>query len=160
MITHKTAKRLQKERETKSILTFSVLFVIIEAGTYLWFGFTDILKISTVFYLIPVFLLGYAAKKTRITEFFKPREFLGTVINIDVYIAKTSRVKGKPSYVMNEHTEAEILIERDGKPKSKVIPYSPLTEHLREGDRVAFLRFIDQPIVIKAVNMHLFRFEE
>lgn len=160
MISHKAAKQIQKERETKAILSFAVSAVVIGAAAYLWFAFTDILSISSVFYLVPIAALAFAIKKTRITEFFKPREFAGKVVDVDVYIVKTARVKGKPSYVMNEYPEAEILIEKDGKPKSKVLPHCPLTEHLREGDEVAFLRFIDQPIVISSVNMHLLKFEE
>ena len=73
MLTLKEAKKLQKEREGKSVLFFLISFVLIGIVTFLLLEYTTLFELSSIFYLIPIGLLALAVKKTRIYLFLTPR---------------------------------------------------------------------------------------
>lgn len=150
MLTLKKARRIQRAEESKIIIKFLVFAVIIGIGSFVLFRYTNLLSINSVFYLIPIALLLLAGKYTEIFKFFSKREFIGTVVKIDIYPVKEQKVKGAKGYTnFNHYLEAEILVRNEkGQIYSRILPNGDITSRLSEGDNVAFLRFIDEPVVI------------
>ncbi len=150
MLTLKKARRIQRAEESKIIIKFLVFAVIIGIGSFVLFRYTDILSINSVFYLIPVALLLIAGRYTGIFQFFSKREFIGTVVKIDIYPVKEQKVKGAKGYTnFNHYLEAEILVRNEkGQIYSRILPNGDITSRLSEGDKIAFLRFIYEPVVI------------
>ena len=150
MLTPKEARKIQKERESKAIITFVISLALVLLATYILLEYTNAFEISTVFYLIPIGLFGFTVKKTQIYLFLTPKEFTGKVVYNNVYIVKSQRVKGERSYMQRESLEMEIIIENDEKSKRITIPASyPVAAHISDGVTVSLLRFIYQPIIIE-----------
>ena len=150
MLTLKEARKLQKERENKAIFTFLFCFAFIGVGSFLLFYLTDILNISTVFYLIPIILLGLAIKKTRIYLFLTKKEFTGKVVRVDVYPVKTGSIRGEHTYEVRqgEQLEQEIFIEGDRLRTCKIPAYIKVAPMIGVGTEICLLRFIDEPILM------------
>ncbi len=150
MLTLKEARKLQKERESKAVLWFVFSLALVGIATYVLLEFTNVFEISTVFYLIPVALIAFAIKKTRIYLFLTAQEFVGKVIYLNVYVTRDQRIKGRITYTTVDNLEVEMIIENDeGKSKSLQIPSSPATYNIAEGTELALLRFIDTPIILE-----------
>ncbi len=150
MLTIKEARKIQKERESKAILTFVFSLVFVALATYILLEYTNAFEISTAFYLIPIGIFGFSIKKTRIYLFFTKKEFTGKVVYNNVYVVKSQRVKGERSYMQYEGLEMEIIVQDDSKSKRITIPASfPVAAHISDGVTVSLLRFIDQPIIIE-----------
>ena len=150
-MTLKEARAIQKERETKAILTFLASIAFIALGSFLLFYLTDVLSISTAFYLIPIALFGLAVKKTKIYKFFEPREFTGKIVRMDVYPVKVGKIRGDDTYEQSwgEALEVALIIDNGDKSKSVEVIASKATWYLAEGKKVALLRFIYYPIIIE-----------
>lgn len=152
-MTLKEARAIQKERETKAILSFLASVAFIALGTFLLFYFTDVLSISTAFYLIPIALFGLAIKKTKIYKFFEPREFVGNIVRMDVYPVRVGTMKGDDRYEYrmstSEALEVALIIDNGDKSKSVAVIASKATWYLAEGKKVAVLRFIYYPIIVE-----------
>ena len=150
-MTLKEARAIQKERETKAILTFLALVAFISLGSFLLFYCTDALALSSIFYLVPVVLLGFAIKKTKIYKFLQPREFVGKIVRMDVYPVKVGKIKGDDTYeqTWGESLEVYLIVDNEKKSKSVAVLASKATWYLAEGKKVALLRFIYYPIIIE-----------
>lgn len=149
MLTLKEARKLQKERENKAIFTFLFCFAFIGVGSFLLFYLTDILQTSTAFYLIPIVLFGLTIKKTKIYLFFTKKEFVGTVVRVDVYPVKTGSIKGEHTYEtrQGEQLEQEIFIEGERLRTCRIPAYIPVAPMIGVGTKLCLLRFIDEPIL-------------
>ena len=147
----KEARKLQKERESKSIIFFLISIAVIGIITFILLEYTTIFELSSVFYLIPIFLFGYAIKKTRVYMFLKAREFTGKVIRLDVYPVKVGKMHGDDSYEYRMSTrdalEIALIIDNGKKSKSLELLVSPLTAKIGEDTTLTLLRFIDEPII-------------
>ena len=149
MLTLKEARKIQKERESKAILTFIVSIAFVLLATYILLEYTNAFEISTVFYLIPIGIFAFSVKKTRIYLFLTSKEFSGTVVYNNVYVVKSQRVKGERSYMQHEGLEMEIIVENKDRSKRITIPASlPVASKISDGTKLSLLRFIDQPIII------------
>lgn len=150
MLTLNEARKLQKEREGKAIGLFLAIVIASLLLTYILMEYTTIFELSSVFYLIPAVLIGFAVKKTQVYRLLTQKEFVGKVVYMNVYEVREQRVKGEKSYMMVHGLEAEIIIESEsGKSKSLQLPAGPGDNLISEGMTLALLRFIDQPIIIK-----------
>lgn len=149
-MTLKEARKIQKERETKAILSFLASVAFIALGTFLLFFLTDVLALSSIFYLLPVALLALAVKKTQIYKFFQPKEFAGKILRMDVYPVKVGKIKGDDTYeqTWGETLEVYIIVDNGKKSKSCAVLAGKGTWHLAEGKTVALMRFIYYPIII------------
>ncbi len=153
MLTLDEARAMQKSRQKKSPLKFFVLAVLIASGSVFVFLCTDIIALSSVFYLLPLPFLLLAVKLSEITRLFAPKEFQGEVVSVRVYIMGASKTKGAgrghgPN--TKSHYEAELLLkDKKGKALFKTFWNGDVTSHLRPGDEIAVLRFIDEPILIR-----------
>lgn len=145
------AKIKQKERERKAIISFSLSLLFIAIGSFLLFYFTEILTISSIFYLFPVALIALALKKTRIYKFLEPREFVGNVVRMDVYPVKVGKIHGDDTYeqTWGETLEVSLIVDDGRKTKSVAVYAAKETWYLAEGKKVAILRFIYYPIIIE-----------
>ncbi len=154
MLTLKEARAMQKERETKAILSFIASILFIALGSFLLFYFTDILEISSIFYLIPIGLAALAVKQTKIYNFFAAKEFTGKVVRMDIYPVKVGKIRGERLYQQNWGEALEIyLIVDDGKrSKTATLYASKDTAPLSVGDTVAILRFVYFPVMIEDVK--------
>ncbi len=150
---YKEAKRLQKEKETQIIIKFIAYLAIIATITFLLFRFTNIFNRSAS-YLIPIIALFRSIKKTQIYMFLTPREFIGEIINIDVYMVQNQVVKGSDEpYKTQNGFEAEIIIKKGNRLKSIKMPHGRFSANAQIGDKVVVLRFIDKPLMLeKAPN--------
>ena len=144
------ARRLQKEIQSKVLLKFfgfSVVFGVLSLLLVHYSGLTE--RIPTL-YILPLIAIFFVGRKTHIGKMFSPKEFIGEVIDIDIYGVTSQRVKGERSYIRKYGLEAEIIIcNKNGKKFTKTLPNGDITERLCLGDQIAFLRFIEEPIVIK-----------
>ena len=154
MLTLKEAREIQKSREQKAIISFIASVVFISLGSFLLFYFTDILELSTIFYLIPIGMIGFAVKKTEIYKLFSAKEFTGKVVRMDVYPVKVGKIRGERLYQQNWGEALEIyLIVDDGKRSKTATLYAGKdTALLSVGDTVALLRFIYMPVMIEDVK--------
>ncbi len=154
MLTLNEARSIQKEREKKAIISFTASILLIALGTFLLFYFTDVLELSTAFYLIPIGMIGFAVKKTEIYKLFSAKEFTGKVVRMDVYPVKVGKIRGERLYQQNWGEALEIyLIVDDGKrSKTATLYASKDTAPLSVGDTVALLRFIYTPVMIEDVK--------
>ncbi len=145
------AKIKQKERERKAIISFSLSLLFIAIGSFLLFYFTEILTISSIFYLFPVALIALAVKKTRIYKFLEPKEFIGNVVRMDVYPVKVGKIHGDDTYeqTWGEALEVSLIVDNGRKTKSVAVYAAKETWYLAEGKKVAVLRFIYYPIIIE-----------
>lgn len=152
-MTLKEARKIQKERETKAILTFLASVAFIALGTFLLFYLTDVLALSSIFYLLPVALLALAVKKTKIYKFSEPKEFVGNIVRMDVYPVKVGNMKGDDAYEYrlstSETLEVYLIVENGKKSRSAAVLAGKGTWHLAEGKKVALMRFIYYPIIIE-----------
>lgn len=150
-MTLKEARRIQKERETKAILSFLASVAFIALGTFLLFFLTDVLALSSMFYLLPVALLALAVKKTKIYKLSEPKEFVGNIVRMDVYPVKVGKIKGDDTYeqTWGESLEVYIIVDNGKKSRSSAVLAGKGTRHLAEGKRVALMRFIYYPIIIE-----------
>ena len=151
MLTLKEAQKIQKERESKALISFVLSIALVLMSCYVILEYTSLFSLSSLFYLIPIGLLLLAVKKTRIHLFLTPKEFIGDVVYLNVYEVQSQRVKGERSYMTQNYLEVDLIVERkDGKSKNIQLPASPLTNEIAVGTRLALLRFIHQPIIIDA----------
>lgn len=150
-MTLKEARALQRERETKAILSFLASVAFIALGSFLLFYFTDVLSISSIFYLIPIGLLGIAVKKTKIYKFLEPKEFAGKIARMDVYPVKVGKIRGDDVYeqTWGESLEVALIVDDGKKSRSVAVLAGKETWHLAEGKKVTILRFIYYPIIIE-----------
>jgi len=150
-MTLKEAREKQKERERKAIYSFLASIAFIGVGSFLLFYLTDILSISSIFYLIPIGLFALAVKKTKIHKFLEPKEFVGKIVKMDVYPVKVGKIRGDDTYEQNwgESLEVELIVDNGDKTKMVAVLASKATWHLAEGKKVAILRFIYYPIIIE-----------
>lgn len=148
------AKKLQKEREKRSIGWFILSVALNALITFLLFKFTTLFSISSAFYLIPIGLLALTVKKTKVYLFLTAKEFRGKVVRLDVYPVKTGNIKGEHTYETSqgEALEVAMYIDNGKTAKLKEMYASPLTYKISVGTELALLRFIDQPIIIEAKN--------
>ena len=152
-MTLKQAQAIQREKETQVIIKLIGFSSIVLVASFLLLYYTKMLEISSIFYLIPFAMEGIVIKKTGASTFFTPRIFVGKVIKIDIYGVSEARVKGAgkghgSNY--NRFLEAELIARNEkGKTVLRKLYNGDITARLSEGDEIAFLRFIDEPIVIK-----------
>lgn len=148
------AKKIQKEREKRSIGWFILSVALTALITFLLFKFTTLFSISSAFYLIPIGLLALTVKKTKVYLFLTAKEFRGKVVRLDVYPVKTGNIKGEHTYETSqgEALEVAMYIDNGKTAKLKEMYASPLTYKISVGTELALLRFIDQPIIIEAKN--------
>ena len=145
------AKKLQKERERKSVIGFCLSILFIAFGTFMLLEFTPVFEISSGFYLIPIGLLALAVKNTKIYLFLTAREFSGKVVRLDVYPVKTGNIKGEHTYETRQGEALEVAIYIDNGKRTKLIEMlaTPITYQIFVGSSLTLLRFIDQPIIIE-----------
>lgn len=156
MLTLKEARKLRNEREIQAILKFLISAVFIAILFILLFVYTNILSINSVFYLLPVPFLFIFGKICGMQNFFAPKEFIGEVRNIHVYRITERVSKGVGTGHGGSggtHFEAELLlVDKKGKTMIKTFWYGDTVSRLKEGDEIAILRFVDEPIFIRHLS--------
>lgn len=156
MLRLKEARKIQKERESKAITGFVISIALIGLLAYVLLEFTEIFELSSVFYLIPAVLFGFAVKKTRIYLFFTAREFTGKVIRMDVYNVKVGKMHGDDTYEYRMSTrdalEVSLILDNGKKTKALELLASPVTAGIAEGTTLTVLRFIDTPIIVTELS--------
>lgn len=145
------AKKMQKERERKSLIFSLSSFVITALLTFILYEFTGIFESSSMFWLIPIIIVALTLKKTNLLLFLNPRVFEGEVVRIDVYAVKTGTIKGGRTYEVKqgEAFETELFVENDNKMKTVRLLSGPMTTNISVGTKVALLRFVEQPVILE-----------
>jgi len=155
-MTLQEAKLLQRERERKIIIKFLALSIVVCSVSFLVLYFSKLLERTPIFYFVPLLFILVIAKYTGITKLMGKREIAGEVVKINIYPVKTGKIKGEHMYESSrgDGLEAEIIIKTDnGDTKLRVFPNGDTTSRLCIGDRIAFLRNIGEPIVIKGAYL-------
>lgn len=157
MLTLYEARKIRKRTELKTLLLFLIPTAVIAAASYFIFtSFTldeDVSNYYKMYYLVPLVLWGFVIKKSGVTRFFQPKEFVGSVIKVEVYRAEERKTKsGGFDALQDKSFEAELMVKNDkNKVVFRVYPNGDATNNLREGDTVALLRFVNEPVVIKGM---------
>lgn len=153
MLTLKEARKIQNEREIQAIIKFLISVVFISIIFILIFVYTDILSLNKVFYLLPAPFIFVAAKASGFFNLFTQKEFVGEVRSIHVYRITERVSKGVGSGHGGSggtHFEAELIVfDKNGKSVIKTFWCGDVVSNLSEGDEIAIMRFLDEPILIK-----------
>lgn len=157
MLTLDDARKIRKKAELKTLLLFLIPTAVIAVASYFVFTLIefneDVSNYYKMYYLVPLVLWGFVIKKSGVTRFLQPKEFVGEVIKIEIYRAEERKTKsGGFDALQDKSFEAELMVKNS---KEKVIlrvfPNGDATNNLREGDTVALLRFVNEPVVIKGM---------
>lgn len=153
MMTLDEARVLQRQREKKAIkkfFGFVIIIAVICCGIYLY---TDLFSVNAIFYVIPILILIGIAKHCDIDKFFSAKEFIGEVQDVHIYRITERVSKGVGighGGSGGTHFEAELIVRnRKGQTIFRTFWNGDVTSHLTEGDEIAILRFVDEPILIK-----------
>ena len=155
MLTLEQARKLQKKAEIKTALKFIIPTVLVAVISFLFFYFIDLNKDMSnyykIYYLVPFAVELVIIKFSGISGFFKPKEFIGEVMKNEIYRAEERKVKsGGFDALQDKSFESELMVRnKDGKTIFRVFPRGDATANLLEGDEVAVLRFVNEPVVIK-----------
>lgn len=155
MLTLSEARKRQSKKQKSVLAIFITATVIIALATYFVFTSIEInedsAKYHSLYYLVPLVLWGIVIAKSGITTFIQPKEFEGEMIKIEIYRAEERKTKsGGFDALQDKSFEAEVMVKGDnGKVILRTFPNGDATSNLREGDRIAVLRFVNEPIVIK-----------
>lgn len=157
MLTLEEARKVQKEKENKSILRFIISILIIGLALFLMVKFTNILEHGTFVYIFPVIAIPIAVKSTKVYRLFAPKEFRGTIIKLHLYGLSDhrARVTGRGTVVVaNSHDakalEAEIIAENEnGKKIMRTVRNKQIVAELSEGDVITFFRSLEDPVIDK-----------
>ncbi len=153
MMTLEQARVLQSQREKSVITKFLVFVIVTVAVCFGIFSCTDLFSVNYIFYIIPVLVLIVIGKYCGIDKFFTAKEFVGEVRDVHIYRI-TERVSkgvgGGHGGSGGTHFEAELLVKnKKGRTILRTFWNGDVTSHLAEGDEIAILRFVDEPILIK-----------
>ncbi len=155
MLTLEQARTIRKKAEIKTALKFIIPTVLVAVISFLVFYFIDFNKEMSdyykIYYLVPFAVEIVIIKLSGITEFFKSKEFIGEVMKNEIYRAEERKIKsGGFDALQDKSFESELMVRnKDGKTIFRVFPRGDATANLLEGDTVAVLRFVDEPVVIK-----------
>lgn len=154
-MTLQQARNLQKQEEKRVILKLIISAVIIGVASFLLFCYTDILQRSSLYYLIPFAALLVAVKYTGFATLFTAKEFTGTVIKNEIYNADERKVKRGGFHALQDRfMESEIIVKNEqGKTLIRVYRNGDITNKLIEGDKIAILRFVPEPVVIESKSI-------
>lgn len=152
MLTEKEAEKLQKKRESNSIIGFLTAFTIIGILTSIMFGCNEVLEMSSFYCIPPAVALGIAIKASGIYRFLSPKKFSGEVVHVHIYSIRERRRKGinwgTGSGSMPRSTEAEIIVQsNDGKSKILTVKDQDTVKRLSMGDKAIVYRFLDTPVI-------------
>ncbi len=151
MFTLDEAKKIQKDREAKSLTSALIWLILTATATVLVYFFTDLFEFSSAFWLIPIIIIALIFKKTSLGVFLSPKVFEGKVVRMDVYAVKTGYIKGDDIYEVGqgEAFETELFVENGSKMRTVRLPSGPMTANISVGTKVALLRFVEQPVIIE-----------
>ncbi len=155
MLTLEQARKIQKKAEIKTALAFILPTIAVAIISFLVFYFIDFSKEMSdyykIYYVIPFAIEIVIIKLSGVTTFFKPKEFVGEVMKNEIYRAEERKVKsGGFDALQDKSFESELMVRnKDGKTIFRVFPRGDATANLLEGDEVAVLRFVNEPVVIK-----------
>lgn len=152
MLTVKEAEKLQKKRETTSIISFLAAFTVIGILTAIMFGYSKVLEMSSFYCIPPAVALGIAIKASEIYQFLSPRKFSGEVVHVHIYGIRERKRKGlnygSGTNSSSQKNEAEIIVQSsDGKSKILTVKDQDTVKRLSMGDKVILYRFLDTPVI-------------
>ncbi len=125
---------------------------------FLMVNYTNILKHGTFYYIFPAVAILLAFIATRMHKFLEKKEFCGKVVKIHIYNLDWTRIRmgsdGKrPAFKLHTYSnkiEGEIIVQNEkGKTMLKTVRNRDLLLKISEGDSVALLRTIDDPVLNK-----------
>lgn len=156
----KEARTVQKEREKKAIQRFCFCFAAIlslnVAADILFVRFQADSRLIPLLAFLSLLILGFLFVRCRMHLFFQKKELTGIVVS--------TRADALPTHPYAAHIAGvrcrtvdqlclELVVRAETGPEAKkkrtYVRQCVLTEELkslRDGERVALLRFIDQPI--------------
>lgn len=155
-MTLEEARKTQKKEEKRRLTVFSVWICACAIACFLLFYFTDILSISSVFYLLPVLAAGLIVKYCGMLDFLTPKEFRGKIIRLYTFSTRDQVVRGAAwghgPNVTKAYLATEIMVENEkGKTRIETYRNGNVVSRLSEGDEILILRFIEeQPFLVEA----------
>ncbi len=160
MLKLEEAREIQASRQKKALLRFGFTLGMILVVN----GIADALFLYFMLdnRLIPLLgflslLLGYLFVKTGMPSFFQKKEYNGIVIRTE---ADAEPTKTSASHLPGERYRTvdcpvlTIVVEEAGTGKTRIKKcnlHRYLSE-MRDGDEIAVLRFIDQPVLLSALQ--------
>lgn len=157
MLSLADARKIQKKAEIKTLALFIALTAAIGIISYLVFSLIefndDISDYYKLYYLVPFALWGVVIKISGAMRFLQAKEFVGEIIKVEIYRAEERKTKsGGFDALQDKSFEAELMVKNEkGKVIMRVFPNGDTTSRLREGDKVAILRFVNEPVVIEGM---------
>ena len=167
MLKLEEAREIQASRQKKALLKFGIALGMILVVN--WIADALFLHFKLDNRLIPLLgflslLLGYLFVKTEMPSFFQKKEYNGIVIRTE---ADAEPTKTSASHLPGERYKTvdcpvlTIVVEEAGTGKTRIKKcnlHRYLSE-IRDGDEIAVLRFIDQPVLLSALQReeNLFR---
>ncbi|MBQ3230721.1 MAG: hypothetical protein IJB49_06845 [Clostridia bacterium] len=155
LLTLDEARRIQKSNTRKVVLKFVIFVAIVAAATYALYAFTDMFERSSFYYVIPALAVIIAIKLTDFYRIFTPKEVFGEALKIDIYSADERKVKrGGFGALQDRFFEAELMVRSEsGKVIFRIYRNGDATSVIAEGDKIALLRLVDEPVIIEGKNL-------
>ena len=153
MLTLDEASDLQRKKERKILIKFFVLLALWALLLIVSFRIADTLTVSRSILFIPSAAIIGVFALSGITKLFAPKEFVGKIISIHVFATRDKVVKGagrgNGPNVTKLYNMSEIIAESENG-KSIICEFrnGDAVSQLSEGDVIAVLRLVDEPIII------------
>ncbi len=149
MITEQEARDYQIHAQRKAVLVFFGAALAL-AATCVGLYFLDV-RMFYVVTCVSVFLLCFVAGRTKIYEFFRPKECTGEVTWFTVH---TERIKSGYSSASVETYKAYFInvadmaiVDSKGKTRYKSFRFNSAYDKVTVGDKATFYRFVERPVV-------------
>lgn len=153
MITISDARREQQKITGKILIHFVFSLTICGIFFVILFSLTNWLSISSAFLVLPSITVIIIIDRSRVLEFLSKKEFIGKLVDIEIYSVRRNTVKGVgwgyPNSQITFKVAKVTVSNEQGKVLIKTFRNGDVTNKLSLGDEIAILRFIDdQPILI------------
>ena len=141
------ARKRQEKRQWKAIRSFCISLLTDAVATLLLVHFTDYFDRIPSLYVFPLLAAALCFYRTRMHLFFTPKERTGTVRHTEEYeVATRARKQMEPMRRVMGQEMCIVIDLDDGKSVVMRFPGGKAVEALRDGDRVALLRFLVWPV--------------
>jgi hypothetical protein len=151
MLSLQEAREIQAKEQKHSLTRFSAYFLMIAvAGCLIYkFFFSD----YSALIAFGVVLLFLVAKSTRIHLFFRRKEFVGAVVYSNIVVEPVKKYashQAGATYASYDVAMLELIAaDENGKSLRINVGYNGAWGEYKIGDKVALLRFVDQPIRVE-----------
>ncbi len=152
MLSLQEARDLQAKVQKQILTRFTTYFLMISVAVFLLYRFV-ISEYSAVI-AFGIVMLFLSVKSTKIHLFLRRKEFVGTVAYSNIVVEPVKRYashQAGATYASYDVAMLELIVADEGGKSLHVnVGYNGAWGEYKIGDKVAVLRFVDQPIRVES----------